>query len=100
LVIKISAIRILARRRRVNFGFRVSDLPALEVSFLESANGGSAEASAKADFEFFAEIRLSQTPNSLPNNYLQKTDPQIQHNSSNLAHHWRYFESNSRAIRE
>jgi hypothetical protein len=76
LVIKISAIWILARRRRVNFGFRVSDLPALEVSFLESANGGSAEAaSAKEDFGFLAEILLSQTPNSLPNNYLQKNRP-------------------------
>ena len=41
LVIKISAIRILARRRRVNFGFRVSDLSAIRV----------------ADFEFLAEIR-------------------------------------------
>ena len=38
MVIKISAIWILARRRRVNFVFRISDL--------------SAEASAKADFEF------------------------------------------------
>ena len=65
LVIKISAIRILARRRRVNFGFRVSDLPALEVSFLESANGGSAVASAKADFEFFTEIRNSISFKSL-----------------------------------
>jgi len=48
----------------------LADLPALEVSFLESANGGSAEASAKADFDFLAEIRPSQTSNSLPNNYL------------------------------
>jgi len=36
-----------------------------------------------------------------------KSTPAIQHNSSNLAHHWRYFESdsrqfesNSRAIRD
>jgi len=38
-----------------HFGHQVSDLPAIEVCFLEPANGGSAEASAKADFEFFAE---------------------------------------------
>jgi len=29
-----------------------------------------------------------------------KTTPPIQHNSSNLAHHWRYFESISSTIRE
>jgi hypothetical protein len=29
-----------------------------------------------------------------------KSTPAIQHNSSNLAHHWRYFESNSRVIRD
>jgi len=73
LVIKISAILILARRRRVNFGLRYSDLG------------------------LFCSL---QEPNSFSNKDLRKTDLSIQHNSSNLAHHWRYFESISSTIRE
>jgi len=85
LVIKISAIRILARRRRVNLG-----LVRLLFGGFRYSNLSAAVVSAKVDLEFFLSACLKQL-NSLLNNCLRKTDPEIQHNSSNLAHHSAIF---------